>query len=549
MKKNTDYGLLMEKFNLNNGAFSYKIIGAVVGTYNASTEIFVDKHMQEFQIIDSEKFALSKETLCIGYVTNFDTLVATYPEFITEEQVLANYVCEMLKMVYIGVHNIEDHLIDIKSINLSHLNPLSEMITQNNPKKTVHMHQYEDGEIGYLIPDCELSELLEKQDNELTNKRLKEMKQLVEEAKTKMIMHSESQSIGHPEKEIIDQQTKKNVDNNIIEEKVLNVRELYNILGERIIGQSEAIGDIVSAIALDPYSKKVNERTRCLLVGPPGCGKSEIIRTLSEYLDKPFVHVDSTQLTVQGYIGGNIEDSLSRLLIKANGNIEKAENGILVFDEIDKKGSSNVENASGIDVLYMILSFLDGTDYLVKYGSKIVNFNTSRLTIFAAGAFTEVLKQKSKLQKGPMGFTNKSINIVNERVELDPIDFVKFGFIPDEFIGRFQVISQLDPMTLDVLEKILRTSTTSPLMAEVVKLKNIDIDLSYEDEYIYAVAKKALELKTGARSLKSIIEKSIKNARLEALLNPGVYSSIKLLEKTVEDNKVYKINKRRIRNE
>lgn len=330
-------------------------------------------------------------------------------------------------------------------------------------------------------------------------------------------------------------------------EKILNVKEMKNFFDKKIIGQEDAKKDVISSIVMNGLSDNPLDKNSCLLVGPTGSGKTLIAETVSEYLDMPMEVIDTTQLTAPGYVGANIEDFLVRLLVKTKGDLKKAETGIVVFDEIDKKGSEKNEDVSGKGVLNTLLPFLQGTTYNVKYNNKTISFDTSKLTIFATGAFTDVALAKSKngnvgdYKNTNIGF-NSELNSKNEleedikyeKLEID--DFVKYGNMPIELMGRFTTIAQLSGHTKESLKSILVNSNISALLAEKNKLSKLGIDVKWTEGYLDAVAQAALKLKTGGRSLKKIVEQSIKVARWEVMLDLENYKGILLTEKAVEDN-------------
>lgn len=322
--------------------------------------------------------------------------------------------------------------------------------------------------------------------------------------------------------------------------KMIDVKAMKKFFDEKIIGQEEAKKDVIQAIVMNGLSENPSDRNSILLVGPTGSGKTLIVETVSQYLNMPMEVIDTTQLTVPGFKGADIEDFLARLITKANGDLGKAEKGIVVLDEIDKKGSEKNDDVSGRGVLNTLLPFLQGTTYDVKYNNRIVHFNTSKLTIFATGAFTDVAKVKLKDNSNTIGFgsvlkdNDTKEDIKYEKIEVE--DFVKYGNMPIEFIGRFSTITQLSGHTKESLITILTDSNISALLAEQSKLRKINIDLSWTDGYLDAVASRALKLKTGARSLKATIEESIKGGRWEVLENLSDYCSIILNEKTVSDN-------------
>ena len=204
---------------------------------------------------------------------------------------------------------------------------------------------------------------------------------------------------------------------------------------------------------------------------------------------------------------------------------------------------------------------MQGTDYNFKYNGKNVTFNSSKLTVFATGAFTDVAKEKDKdkekekdknnstLYKGcNMGFgvevnlkkenskteTSKKEDIKYETLKIE--DICKYGHMPIELLGRFTTISQLSGHTIESLRTILTESSSSALLSEKYKLSKLGVRLRWSDGFLDAVAAKALELKTGARSLKSTVESAVKEARWHILENPDEYKALLLTKYTVEDN-------------
>lgn len=335
-------------------------------------------------------------------------------------------------------------------------------------------------------------------------------------------------------KEVFEQSNKQEI-------PFFDVKAIKKYFDQIIIGQEEAKKNIISSIIMnklgDPDSKNA-----CLLIGPTGSGKTLIARTVSDYFNIPMVIVDTTQLTVPGYVGSNNDDFIIQLIMKADGDIKKAENGILVFDEIDKKGTEKNDDISGRGVLNTLLPLLQGTTYKVKYKGKEIIFDTSKLTIFATGAFTNVAQRKNQTDNAyhdtKIGF-NSGVTITNQDIiypKIETDDLVKYGNMPIELMGRFSNIIQLKGHTKESLKAILTDSKESPLLAEKEKLSKINIHLDWTDDYLEAIAINALSLKTGARSLKATIESSIQEVRWEALQNPQDYSGILMTKESVKDN-------------
>lgn len=337
--------------------------------------------------------------------------------------------------------------------------------------------------------------------------------------------------------------------------KSINIVDMKKYLDSKVVGQEEAKIDVISAIFRNELSENSKDRTSCLLIGPTGSGKTLIIESISEYLSRPMVIIDSTQLTMPGYIGANLEDYLLRLYLEANEDLDLAQHGIICFDEIDKKGSDKNSDVSGKGVLNTLLSFIHGTVYEIKYKKSIIKFDTSNLTIFATGAFANVAKKIndeddkkncSNYKNTCIGFNsvlNRSKKDDEEDINYPVItreDLVKYGEMPQEFIARLTTVSQLQGHTKDSLNELLTKSLSSPLLSEKNILSKINVDLKWTDNYLNAIINDALSLKMGGRALKTVIEKTVKKARWQALNDENVVSIV-LDENTVLDNENYEL--------
>lgn len=321
---------------------------------------------------------------------------------------------------------------------------------------------------------------------------------------------------------------------------MIDVRDAKRFFDERIIGQEDAKIDVISTA----YSRQVANSSEehhaqkiCLLIGPTGSGKTLLTQTLAEYLDVPSVIVDTTQLTAAGYVGDNVTDSLLQLIIKANGDVEKAERGIVVFDEIDKKGSSSNSDISGKGALNGLLPYFQGSTYQLVVNKKPVSFHTDKLTIYATGSFEGAKKEKksSGYQNSGTGFLSKKEEVSD--CKLTKTDLDKYGGIPKELLGRISVVSQLHPHTKESMRKVLTDSILSPLHQEAEILSSAGAFLSYDDGFLDSASTQALDLGFGARSLNDIVDNSVKLGRWEILNYPDLYSGIHLTKDTVMDNR------------
>ncbi|MBO4395229.1 MAG: ATP-dependent Clp protease ATP-binding subunit ClpX [Eubacterium sp.] len=263
------------------------------------------------------------------------------------------------------------------------------------------------------------------------------------------------------------------------------------------------------------------EKSNMLMLGPTGCGKTFMVKTMAKLLQVPLAITDATALTEAGYIGDDVESVISKLLDGAGNDVELAERGIVYIDEIDKlakKVNSHNRDVSGEAVQQALLRLLEGGDVDVPVGATNKNamvpmttVNTSHILFICGGAFPglEDIIKKRLLKTGTMGFGSQLKDAYDEdndifsKVETE--DIREFGLIP-EFIGRLPIIFSLANLDEDMLVKVL-TEPRNAIIKQYQKLLEMDeVKLTFEDDALREVAKKAMEKKTGARALRSIIE-------------------------------------------
>lgn len=299
-------------------------------------------------------------------------------------------------------------------------------------------------------------------------------------------------------------------------------------LDEYIVGQdyakkvmSVAVYNHYKRVASDANDDIEIEKSNMLMVGPTGSGKTYMVRTLAKLLDVPLAITDATSLTEAGYIGDDIESVVSKLLAAADNDIEKAERGIIFIDEIDKiakKRNANQRDVSGESVQQGMLKLLEGADVEVPVGASsknamvpMVTVNTRNILFICGGAFPDldnIIKERLN-QESSMGFKaalkdqyDEDENIL-QKVTVE--DIRTFGMIP-EFIGRLPILFSLEALTEDMLVRILKEPRNAILKQYQKLLEMDEVKLEFEDEALYAIAKKAKEKKVGARALRAIIE-------------------------------------------
>lgn len=563
MKKNRAVATIMKKIVLADYLYLFKYEYLVTGEINEEEGIFIDCNDNEYYSIQNTDLLTSDIDKGFTDVVYIDKLKDVFNENkLTTNELIKKYESTMKRRMYLtyvdenecviayplDVDMIYDEMENLLSIakgeqndDMSDLDDqLCEVIKNiigckfTNEELDELLEEYSDykDKLESLIESI----ILQKEAYDRGDKKPIDNPVLSTEGLTKEDLDYYEEEFVEAEEEIIDQ---------FSDDTNIDLNKLRENIKKYLVNQDEALRRVTAEIAR--MELKGNENNKgILLFGDTGTGKTYMMDLLAKELNVPFLKIDSTQLTIPGYVGKDIEECLWDLYEKCGKNKAKAEKAIVFFDEIDKKGSNKKSDVSGQGVLNILLKFLDGTEYDAtrdtKYSSESVKIKTDKMKVIAGGAFTDVLKKHE--EKRSIGFNSDDNIKSKEEIKLDSSTFVKNAGMTEEFMGRFPIRIALNNHDEKSFEEILLNAEGSTLKEEQKAFDKLGVELVASPEFVKKVSTNALKLKSGVRGLMGCVEEATWEAFDDVYSNPGVYERIILTEDTLDDStnyqKVYK---------
>ena len=314
--------------------------------------------------------------------------------------------------------------------------------------------------------------------------------------------------------------------------KLPSIQTVERSVLQCIVGQDEPVRQIITAIYKSIVFKSL--RSNLLIIGGSGTGKTETVKQVLKRLNVPYTIEDATKYTQEGYYGADVEEMVQHLFENAEQDLERAQNGVIVIDEIDKKASrgfSGDRDVSGSEVLNSLLKIIEGSTVIVETDKKpfIFEFDTSNVMIIFMGAFSGLDKiRDERLKVNQVGFSIPENSKSRQDTRLLKQDLVQYG-LPEEFVGRIGTIVEMNKLTKKDLVMILKNSKLSIFRKYQQELKERGLILSYSGRLFECIAEKSLSLDTGARELTNTVNYMFEGIMYEVLSDPSKYQKRKYI--------------------
>ncbi len=514
-----------EKISLGEEKYVFKPVSVIKGDYDEYAEIFETEYGELCVPIDGET---PLEDSYFGCLTTIDELKELYKSTCSEEELLMQFFEECMANYWIGYFDFVESKMKVLNIPCD--------IIEKYMTGALETAEEKESGTSIVFNLDNLKELMNISDPKEVYNKLKEIircaESIGEEPEKFSKKEMEQKNIPETSKQ------KKKVSLQKENSKFMSLKELRKEVKDVIKGQNKAVDDITRAIIVNQLSNNPRHKSHMLILGPSGTGKTEMINIISKKMGIPFFKADATAYTKEGYVGKSVYSMFDGLIQSANGNIEKAQKGILIIDEIDKKLSPRKDDVGGVDVLNSLLKIMDRDIIELDTGKQApFLFDTSNLTIIFMGAFAELYKNKEEAKKTPIGFGTVAEPEKKSKIEITSQDLIKAG-MPPEFLGRIPIVTNTEELSLEDLVDILYKSKGGAIDEEREFCKDLGITIKFTNGYMKEIAKKAHETKTGARNLRKLVRESVSTAYDEILSGKNV-KVLKLTKKTAIDNKKY----------
>ena len=531
-----DIAIKYEKINLGQDKFIFKPVSIISGEYDKETNIFVTDFGDLCEPIDGEN---QYEDNYFAHPTTIEELKKIYKTE-SEEEALIEFYDKCSLYYTLGYYDHSSHKIQILNVPSMELERLVEQSEIKEEIVDISPEEIEDITINLSIE--QLKQLRETKDKNDINSFYKLLDQMIAFAEglnkdSKTNVGKESEKYVKPKKEKETKLSLKKQDSIGI-----TLAELRKDVLDVIKGQDKAVSDVTRGIIVNQMSDNPRHKSHMLILGPSGTGKTEMVNIISKRLGIPFFKADATAYTKEGYVGKSVYSMFSGLIQSAGGDIKKAENGILIIDEIDKKLSPRKDDVGGVDVLNSLLKIMDRDiiELDIGKGSPLL-FDTSNLTIIFMGAFADLYKSKEEgKNKKIIGFGTVEESKKKEKITVNNEDLIKAG-MPPEFLGRIPIVTNTEELELEDLVEILYKSKGGAIDEEKEFCKGLGVTVKFTSGYMREIARKAHESKTGARNLRKLVRESLSDAYDEILSGKDV-KELKLTKKTAIDSKIYCTN-------
>lgn len=561
-KRRYSVAAIMVKHPISKNLSVYSCSHAVTGYYDEETETFTDLHKNVYKSITNEELITSSEPYAYNYVLATDILPATIGKGVSLEEAITKYEAECKKdVILVGLN---DGIPFSSIINIPQL--IEEFKSQEEPKEKISKQKKHSQTTDDFSDEANVEKLIlniiEKKYSIEELKRLEEklndkysrIDSLRETVRIELLSNDQQAEECNPLlASMIDSLgTVKKTDYvydplsdiRIHKPEKIDIESVFKKVTKTLVSQDDAARRVIVEIARKEMDNR-RKQSGILLTGDTGVGKTLLMELIAKYIGRPFHKIDSTQLTIPGYVGKNIEEELWDLYVKCGKNKQKAENAIIFFDEIDKKGSSSKSDVSGQGVLNLLLPFIEGTTYDASASSKTsdtkVKINTSNMIVILGGAFTDVYK--NLIEKNGVGFS-ADVSTEQKQREAKIDDFVEYAMMPEEFMGRVTIV-RLNPLTVDSIKKILRESDASAVNIQQEIFRKLGVRLKITDGFIDRIAQQAEKRRTGARGLNSLVDDATWQAFSEAYKNPDEIEEVIIDESALDDPSNFQLVKRR----